>query len=71
MAHESLLTLLRALAAGSTIAELRSATGLSRPSIYRVLREVEGLGVRIELAARQPVRVLHWGIIDPRQLRED
>lgn len=69
MAYESLLTLLRALAAGSTVAELRAATGLSRPSIYRVLRELGGLGVRIELTARQPVRVLDWGVINPARLR--
>lgn len=68
MAYESLLTLLRAIAAGSTITELRAATGLSRPSIYRVLREVGGLGVRVELAARRPVRVLDWGVIDPHRL---
>lgn len=69
MAYESLLALLRALAAGSTITELRAATGLSRPSIYRVLRDLQGLGVRIALTPRRTVQVLDWGVIDPRRLR--
>ena len=68
MAYESLLNMLRALAAGSTIAELRAATGLSRSSIYRVLGELEGLGLRVELTQRRPVRVVDWGVINPNRL---
>ena len=68
MAYASLLTLLRALAAGSTVTELRAATGLSRSSIYRVLGELEGLGLRVELTQRRPVRVVDWGVINPNRL---
>lgn len=68
MAYESLLNMLRALAAGSTITELRAATGLSRPSIYRVLGELESLGLRVELTQRRPVRVVDWGVINPNRL---
>jgi len=68
VAYESLLNMLRALAAGSTITELRAATGLSRPSIYRVLGELESLGLRVELTQRRPVRVVDWGVINPNRL---
>lgn len=68
MTPDLLLSLLRGLAAGATLAELRSATGLSRPSIHRLLRELEGLGLRVETARGRPVRVLDWGIIDPARI---
>lgn len=62
-----LRALLRALAGGATLEELRAATGRSRPSVYRDMAALRELGVGVEIEGGV-YRVRDWGVFDPERV---
>lgn len=64
----TLRALLVALREGANLAELRAATGLSRPSVYRNIAALRALGMRIERVPRAGFVVADWGVFNPGRL---